>query len=134
MSLIILDNDLEKFKTLITKNDISPDLIVCYFTASWCGPCKQISPTVSNIDENNEHIRVIKIDVDDCEDISEFCKIDCMPTFKFYKNNSIEPVHSLSGADPTDLINTIELLLNTTNNENNENNHYENLNNNIDNF
>lgn len=132
MTLIILDNDLEKFEKLITKNDVCPDLIVCYFTASWCGPCKQISPTVSNIADNNEHIRVMKIDVDDCEDISEFCKIDCMPTFKFYKNNSIEPVHSLSGADPTELINTIELLLKTDNHENKQ--QYDNLNNNIDNF
>ncbi len=88
MVLIKLENDdIDIFKKIITENDVCPDLIICYFTATWCGPCKQISPIVSNIAENNEHIRVLKIDVDDCEDISEFCKIDCMTTFKFYKNN-----------------------------------------------
>ena len=130
MDLIKLDNDLDKFINLICKNEECPDLIICYFTATWCGPCKKISPVVDNIAENNAHIRVIKIDVDECEDISEYCKIDCMPTFKFYKNNNIEPVHSFSGADNNELINTIQLLLKT--HEPNDN--YDKLNNNIQDF
>jgi len=130
MSLIKLDNDLDKFINLICKNEECPDLIICYFTATWCGPCKQISPIVDNIAENNEHIRVIKVDVDECEDVSEYCKIDCMPTFKFYKSNNIEPVHSFSGADNNELINTIQLLLKTD--EPNDN--YDKLNNNVQDF
>jgi len=130
MALIKLDNDLDKFINLICKNEECPDLIICYFTATWCGPCKQISPVVDNIAENNEHIRVIKVDVDECEDVSEYCKIDCMPTFKFYKSNNIEPVHSFSGADNNELINTIQLLLKTD--EPNDN--YDKLNNNVQDF
>ena len=130
MALIKLDNDLDKFINLICKNEECPDLIICYFTATWCGPCKQISPVVDNIAENNEHIRVIKVDVDECEDVSEYCKIDCMPTFKFYKSNNIEPVHSFSGADNNELINTIQLLLKTD--EPNDN--YDTLNNNVQDF
>lgn len=130
MSVIKLENDLESFKTIICKNEVCPDLIMCYFTAKWCSPCKQISPTVTNIAENNHHIKVLKIDVDDCEDISEHCKIDCMPTFKFYKNNNIEEVHSFSGADSNELIKTIELLLKTVEHKNK----YDNLNNNIKDF
>jgi hypothetical protein len=75
---------------------------------------------------------VIKIDIDDCEDISEFCEISCMPTFKFYKNNNIEPIHTFSGADDTELINTIELILNTANQENQ--NQYSELDNEIKDF
>jgi thiol-disulfide isomerase/thioredoxin len=130
MALIKLDNDLDKFINLICKNEECPDLIICYFTATWCGPCKQISPVVDNIAENNEHIRVIKVDVDECEDVSEYCKIDCMPTFKFYKSNNIDPVHSFSGADNNELINTIQLLLKTD--EPNDN--YDKLNNNVQDF
>jgi len=123
MVLIKLDNDdVDIFNKIITQNDECPDLIICYFTATWCGPCKKISPVVTNIGENNDHLRVIKIDVDEFEEISGFCQIDCMPTFKFYKNNNIEPVHSFSGADTEELINTIKLLLNTENNDNNDNN------------
>jgi len=150
MVLIKLENkhdDIELFKKIITQNDECPDLIICYFTATWCGPCKKISPDVTNIGENNDHLRVIKIDVDECEEISAFCQIDCMPTFKFYKNNNIESIHSFSGADTDELINTIKLLLNTNNQENQENQenqdnqdnqekqeHYEDLNNDIKDF
>ena len=130
MSVIKLENDLDSFKNIICNNEVCPDLIMCYFTATWCGPCKQISPIVTNIAENNDHIKVLKIDVDDCEDISEYCKIDCMPTFKFYKSNNIEPVHSFSGADNNELINTIQLLLKTD--EPNDN--YDKLNNNVQDF
>ena len=132
MSVIKLENDLESFKHIICKNEVCPDLIMCYFTAIWCGPCKQISPIVTNIAENNPHIKVLKIDVDDCEDISEYCKIDCMPTFKFYKNNNIEEVHSFSGADSKELIKTIELLLKTVEQVTQPN--YDNLNNDVKDF
>jgi thioredoxin 1 len=118
MVLIKLENDdIDIFKKIITDNEVCPDLIICYFTATWCGPCKKISPDVTNIGENNDHLIVIKIDVDEFEEISGFCQIDCMPTFKFYKNNNIEPIHSFSGADTDELINTIKLLLSTENHE-----------------
>jgi thioredoxin 1 len=139
MVLIKLDNDdIDVFKKIITHNEVCPDLIICYFTATWCGPCKKISPDITNIGENNDHLRVIKIDVDECEEISGFCQIDCMPTFKFYRNNNIEPIHSFSGADTDELINTIKLLLSTENHENNDNdnneNQYSQLNNEIKEF
>ena len=148
MVLLKLTNehdDVELFKKIITQNDECPDLIICYFTATWCGPCKKISPDVTNIGNNNEHLRVIKIDVDECEEISSFCQIDCMPTFKFYKNNNIEAVHSFSGADTEELINTIKLLLKTdnegdhnnevdNNNEGEQQKQYEDLNNEIKDF
>ena len=105
------------YKVLMNEN-FKDSLIISYFTADWCGPCKNISPVITNIGENNENIIVIKINVDNCEEISEQCDISCMPTFKFYKNSSIEPVDSFSGADSDNLINTIRNLLNNDNNEN----------------
>lgn len=110
----------------------SNKLIICYFTASWCGPCKMISPDIETLGNEAEHVLVLKIDVDDCDEVASQCKIDCMPTFKFYKNNSIEPVHSFSGADQNELINTIELLLKTHNQDNKD--QYDTLNNDIEHF
>ena len=105
--------DEEHFKQLITHNQDNPELTICYFTATWCGPCQTISPIVENIGKNNPHLSVLKIDVDVCEEVSEQCEITCMPTFQFYKHNSPKPIHSFSGADKTELVNTIELLLKT---------------------
>ena len=72
---------------------------------------KEGTEFIENIAENNPHIKVLKIDVDECEEVSEMCGIDCMPTFKFYKNNSPEPLNTFSGADQEGLINTIQELL-----------------------
>ena len=68
MVLIKLEHDdIEIFKKIITENDVCPDLIICYFTATWCGPCKKISPDVTNIGNNNDHLIVIKIAADSSE-------------------------------------------------------------------
>jgi len=105
--------DEEHFNKLILNNNECPELTICYFTASWCGPCRTISPVVENIGKNNSHLSVLKIDVDDCVEVSEQCEITCMPTFQFYKNNSPKPIHTFSGADQNELTNTIKLLLKT---------------------
>ena len=86
-------------------------LIICYFTAKWCGPCKLISKDVEEIGSKSDLIVVLKIDVDDCEEVSNQCNIDCMPTFKFHIHNSLEPYKELMGADKTQLFNIIGDLL-----------------------
>ena len=40
-------------------------LIICYFTASWCGPCKMISPDIETLGNEATNVLVLKIDVDD---------------------------------------------------------------------
>ena len=67
-------NELEEFNKILESN---PDtLIVIDFSASWCGPCKRISPEVEKLEEKfNNKIKVFKVDVDDSIDISEKMKI-----------------------------------------------------------
>tara|TARA_B100000123_G_C25705374_1_gene417324 strand:- start:653 stop:976 length:324 start_codon:yes stop_codon:yes gene_type:complete len=63
--------------------------IILYFTASWCGPCKLISPLVQELSDDPEYkdnTLFVKIDVDEFEDIMEKSDVKCMPTFHFYKN------------------------------------------------
>ena len=126
-----IDN-LDDFYSIIMNKENENNLIIAYFTATWCGPCKQISPVIQNIGENNEFIIVLKIDVDEASEISDQYKIDCMPTFKFFKNCNIEECFSCAGANETNLINNIKNILSedTTNNNNDNNN---NNNNNNDN-
>ena len=63
--------------------------IILYFTATWCGPCKLISPVVQELSDDpeyKENTLFVKIDVDEFEDIMEKSDVKCMPTFHFYKN------------------------------------------------
>jgi len=71
-----------------------------YFSASWCGPCKAIAPTVeslANDDRFRGNVLVVKIDVDLFEDISGECDVSCMPTFQLYQNQKL--VNKVEGAD-----------------------------------
>ena len=114
----------EEFEYLILNTNV--DLVVAYFTASWCGPCKQIYPYILNIGESNDHIMALKIDIDLCEELSSKYEISCMPTFKFFKNKNLTECKSFSGADSTKLIDVIKTLLGSNENGSNENGSNEN--------
>ncbi|XP_039615321.1 thioredoxin [Polypterus senegalus] len=77
--------------------DAGSKLVVVDFTATWCGPCKSISPFFHELAEKNQDVVFLKVDVDVAQDVSELCKISCMPTFQYYKNG--EKVHEFSGAN-----------------------------------
>ena len=103
--------DLSEYMAHLMSKDHTDKLIIAYFTATWCGPCKKIAPLMYEIDEQNENIVVMKIDVDECEEVSAQCDIECMPTFLFYQNNEIEHFEKFSGADPQKLVTTINNIL-----------------------
>jgi thioredoxin 1 len=104
--------DLDDYYDKLMTKEHKDCLIISYFTATWCGPCKMIAPDMKKLGENSQTIVVLKIDVDECEDVASQCDIDCMPTFRFHMGNSLEPIKKLMGADKNQLFNIVgELLL-----------------------
>lgn len=75
----------------------SAPLTVLYFTATWCGPCKAIAPTVQAFSEKYPTVSFYKIDVDLLEELTMYAGVDCMPTFQLYKNG--EHINTLEGAN-----------------------------------
>lgn len=68
---------------------IASGKVVVYFTASWCGPCKKISPVFEQLQRMygmGSGIAFVKLDVDENPEIANAENITSMPTFKFYKN------------------------------------------------
>jgi thioredoxin 1 len=106
---------LEEYKKFLSGEEYGDNLILAYFTATWCGPCKLVSPVIQRIGEEKESVVVLKVDVDVCEEVSNECKIDCMPTFLFYKNKNPEPIHRFSGADLDMLVQNINNFLESDN-------------------
>jgi len=56
------------------------------FYADWCGPCKVLSPTVEEIANENDDIKVVKINIDDEQNIASDHGIMSIPTLVVIKN------------------------------------------------
>ena len=56
------------------------DKVLLDFWATWCGPCKMIAPVIEEIAEENEHLIVGKIDVDEQRDLAIQFGITSIPT------------------------------------------------------
>ena len=56
------------------------------FFATWCGPCKMLSPLLDQIAEENEGVKVGKVDVDQEDDLVSRFGIEAMPTILAFKD------------------------------------------------
>ncbi|EDV58384.1 thioredoxin-2 [Drosophila erecta] len=82
-------------------------LVVLDFFATWCGPCKMISPKLVELSaQYPDSVVILKIDVDDCEDIAMEYNISSMPTFVFLKNG--DKIQEFAGANATRLEDVIK--------------------------
>jgi len=59
------------------------------FFAVWCGPCKMISPIIEEIAEENESIKVCKIDVDHDPELAARYQIYSIPTLLVIQNGNV---------------------------------------------
>ena len=60
--------------------------LVDYF-ATWCGPCKMLAPVLEEYSEEQEEIKVIKVDVDKFSDMASASNIMGVPTLILYKDS-----------------------------------------------
>ena len=50
------------------------------FWASWCGPCRMIAPIIEGIAEDNPHIAVAKVNVDEAPSLAIRFGVESIPT------------------------------------------------------
>lgn len=73
--------------------------VLVYFTAAWCGPCKQMSPVVDEIaGKSGEGVKVVKVDVDANPDVASNLGIRSVPTFMIFKGGEV--IDRKVGAQP----------------------------------
>tara|TARA_B100000686_G_scaffold338737_1_gene411702 strand:- start:4787 stop:5704 length:918 start_codon:yes stop_codon:yes gene_type:complete len=73
--------------------------IVVDFWADWCAPCKQLGPILESvINSYNGQVRLIKIDADKNQELTQQLRIQSLPTvFAFFNG---QPIDGFSGALP----------------------------------
>ena len=59
------------------------------FWASWCGPCRMLSPILDEIAEEREDIKVCKVNVDEEPELASKYQIVSIPTVFVIKNGEI---------------------------------------------
>ncbi len=69
------------------------------FWAAWCGPCKAIAPILEDLDaEYGDKLQIVKVDVDENQEIAAQFGIRSIPTLFVFKNG--EKVETLVGSRP----------------------------------
>ena len=86
MSEIIIKNQ-EEFDVIVNGEKVT---LVDFF-ADWCGPCKMLLPTIEEVaKELDGKANVVKVNVDDNEEIAIKLKIMTIPTLMIFKNGEMK--------------------------------------------
>ena len=89
----------------------SEKLVIVDFWATWCGPCRMLSPLLDEVEEEMaDKVTVVKVNVDDADEIAYRYRIMSIPTLIFFKDGKM--VDRTVGAMPkSTLVERIEANL-----------------------
>ena len=94
----------ENFESEVLQSD-KPVLIDFY--ADWCGPCKMLSPIVDEVAEENTDIKVVKINVDNAQDLAMKYQVMSIPTLVVIKDGR-EVNRSVGLIDKSEVVSLIK--------------------------
>jgi thioredoxin 1 len=61
------------------------------FYATWCGPCKMMTPILHELKEAmGDHVKIIKIDVDKNPEVSQELQMQGVPTLMLYPKGELK--------------------------------------------
>lgn len=94
----------ENFETEVLKSE---KIVLIDFYADWCGPCKMLSRVVEQFASENENIKVVKINVDDEQDLAINYGVMSIPTLVVIKNGQ-EVNRSVGLVSKDDILNLVK--------------------------
>ncbi|CAM6046247.1 unnamed protein product [Sphagnum compactum] len=85
----------------IQESKLAGKIIVVDFTATWCGPCRIMSPIFVELSKNYTSLIFLKVDVDEVADVMAEWDVHAMPTFLFIKDG--KQIDKIVGANKEEL-------------------------------
>ena len=76
----------------------SQDAVLVDFWAPWCGPCRVVAPTLEELNEERDNLRVVKLNVDDNQMTAARYEVMSIPTLILFRNG--QPAKKIIGALP----------------------------------
>lgn len=73
----------ENFESEVLK---SKKIVLIDFYADWCGPCQMLSPIVDQVASEHEDLKVVKINVDEAQDLAINYGVISIPTLVVIKD------------------------------------------------
>ena len=83
----------DNFEQEVLKSDKK---VLVDFWASWCGPCRMLSPVIDEIAKETDKVKVGKVNVDEESELATQFAVMSIPTLMVVKNGEI--VNRVSGA------------------------------------
>ena len=79
-------NNMQELDHLVGQGNI----VIADFYADWCGPCQALLPTLDNVSKEFEgRVDVVKINVDDQQELASRFGIRSIPTIIYFQNHKL---------------------------------------------
>lgn len=86
MEAVVLTNDNFEEEVINEKEK----KVLVDFWASWCGPCKMLSPIIDEIaSEDHEGLKVCKVNVDENQSLAMRYQVMSIPTLLVFENGEV---------------------------------------------
>ena len=77
----------DNFEQEVMNSDVP---VLVDFWAAWCGPCRMLSPVVSEVaDEYSGKVKVCKVNVDEEPELAMTYKVSSIPMLAVFKNKEL---------------------------------------------
>ena len=80
----VIDVTEETFEAEVKNSEIP---VVVDFWATWCGPCRKLSPVIEEISENyKDKVKFVKVNVEECLNIAQTYSVSGLPSLLIFKS------------------------------------------------